>query len=486
MSKVIASLVQRFRFRWGITATITASMVVVIALIMTATTLLDVRQQRYIYLTQLDERGQLLTGAVNDLLVDWLYRSDVDNLDDLADIIESKEDVEGVWVFRPDGTLLVATDQKDYPTGRVDAATLAMIDPGDKTTMSISDGVLWVVEPVEVAGDVLGGVAIGFSTAPVEAAIRATAISRLRQSAAVVAVGVLLSYLLAQYFIQPLRRLVRATQRVAEGKFESDVSDGRRDEIGELAASFEGMARAVQQARVDLELRVDERTAELRASEATARSLSQRLVQVQESERRGIARELHDEIGQELTGLRLLTEGARRQFGAQAEASLDEAVELVDDLMTRVRDLSLNLRPSMLDDMGLLPALLWLVERDSSHGNLYVKFEHSGLGTRLDPDVETAAYRVVQEALTNVLRHANTSEVTLQVWVSEGALGILVEDRGSGFDPSAAFSGTSSIGLPGMRERVELLGGVLTLESAPGKGTRLEAEIPVEKRARVL
>ncbi|MGH7268550.1 MAG: GAF domain-containing protein, partial [Candidatus Rokuibacteriota bacterium] len=214
-------------------------------------------------------------------------------------------------------------------------------------------------------------------------------------------------------------------------------------------------------------------------------ALSRRLVEVQEEERRHIARELHDEIGQVLTGLKLNLEMDARTAG-QSPAAMAEARSLVNDLIGRVRDLSLDLRPAMLDDLGLLPALLWHFERYRSRTGVHVRFEHQGLGRRLVPEVETAAYRIVQEALTNTARHAGVGDVTVRVWSDAETLRVQVEDRGLGFGPGHLTSGDSS-GLTGMRERAVLLGGQLTIESAPGAGTRVTATIPLaaglERRA---
>jgi len=212
-------------------------------------------------------------------------------------------------------------------------------------------------------------------------------------------------------------------------------------------------------------------------------ALSRRLVEVQEAERRGIARELHDEIGQLLTGLKLLLDMSTRVRGDAVKVRLGEAQSVANELMARVRELSLDLRPAMLDDLGVLPALLWHFERFTELSKVQVLFRHSGLeGRRFSPEVETAAYRIVQEALTNVARHAKVAEVAVRLWVDENTLGLRIEDRGAGFDPEATLSGAASSGLAGMRERAALLGGRLTVTSTPGSGTQVMAELSLTGR----
>ena len=162
-----------------------------------------------------------------------------------------------------------------------------------------------------------------------------------------------------------------------------------------------------------------------------------------------------------------------------AVTRLHDARQMVDDLVARVRDLSLDLRPAMLDDLGLLPALLWLFGRYSTQTHVQVRFEHHGLDHRFSPDLETAAYRIVQEALTNVARHAGVREATVHVWTGDHTLIVQVIDSGKGFDREAVLSGGLTGGLSGLHERGFLLGGQLTVESAPGRGTRIRAELPL-------
>ena len=209
--------------------------------------------------------------------------------------------------------------------------------------------------------------------------------------------------------------------------------------------------------------------------------LSRQLVEVQETERRALARELHDEIGQSLTGLRLLLDLHGEPATPGHRRSLADARELVSSLLTRVRQLCLDLRPSMLDDLGLLPALLWQVERYQACTGIQVEFRHTGLeGCRFPPELETGAYRLVQEALTNVARHAAVRQAFVSIWRVEGILGVQVEDRGVGFDPEAPGR-TQSSGLKGMQERVTLLGGQFSIDSTPGRGTCIMAEFPLTR-----
>jgi signal transduction histidine kinase len=210
-------------------------------------------------------------------------------------------------------------------------------------------------------------------------------------------------------------------------------------------------------------------------------TLSRRLLEVQEEERRHLARELHDEVGQMLTGLRLILKPTADLTANAANAEVEKARALVDDLLETVRQLSFDLRPAALDQLGLLPGLLALFDRYTGQTDVRVNFKHQGLDGRLAPEVETTAYRIVQEALTNVARHAGVAEVAVRVWRTGDTLGLQVEDRGRGFDPEAVLGAPRSSGLAGMRERVELLSGRLTIESRPAGGTLITAELPVRR-----
>jgi PAS domain S-box-containing protein len=248
------------------------------------------------------------------------------------------------------------------------------------------------------------------------------------------------------------------------------------DDINFLQAMANVLAEAIGRKRVEEVLRrARDQERELRAR---LEAHSRLVVDAQESERRHIARELHDETAQALTGLKLTLENLERAPAPELELRLRRARGLVGELMTRVHDLSLDLRPHMLDDLGLLPALLWLVERYSDQTRVKVDLEHSGLHGRLAPEVETAAYRIVQEALTNVARHARTACASVRCVAGEDALFVEVGDEGAGFDAGAARAGTTS-GLAGMEARARAMGGQLTIASQPGGGTRVVAELPL-------
>ncbi|MBI3301005.1 MAG: PAS domain S-box protein [Deltaproteobacteria bacterium] len=209
------------------------------------------------------------------------------------------------------------------------------------------------------------------------------------------------------------------------------------------------------------------------------RILSHRLMEVQESERRAIARELHDEIGQVLTGLRLTLEASLHLPAEAARERMGAALTLANELIGRVRELALELRPAMLDDLGLVPALEWHYERYTGQTQVRVNFTHTGLASRPPQEVETAAYRIVQASLTNVALHAGVNEVTVRLRADQDQLVIEIQDQGMGFDPDTVLAGSASSGLAGMRERAMLLGGQLTVESAPGDGTLVTAILPL-------
>ncbi len=252
----------------------------------------------------------------------------------------------------------------------------------------------------------------------------------------------------------------------------------------------------------------DRRNAVARQREYTRRlqSLTRQLFLTQENERRRLARILHDEIAQLLTGLLLqldLCSQALESMGSPvdghaglpdaekgeirlqqsistATSRIADALRLAHDLMGRVRALSLDLRPVILDDMGLLPSLKWHVENFTQRTKVHVDFEHFGIGGRFPAELESAVFRLVLEALANVARHAGVTQATLNVSSDQGQLCIEVLDHGIGFDPATLDQAEGSTGLQEMRERVLLLGGKFALESSSGQGTRMVASIPLK------
>jgi PAS domain S-box-containing protein len=214
---------------------------------------------------------------------------------------------------------------------------------------------------------------------------------------------------------------------------------------------------------------------ELRESRERLQTLSRQLIAAQENERHRLAHELHDEIGQSLTAIGIHLQAAHATADELAQPRLREALAIVDQAIGQVRHLSLDLRPSVLDDLGLEAALRWYADRQIRLAGLDIRLDiHLG-GRRLPAELETACFRVVQEALTNVFRHAHARRVWIELQ-RRATVELTIRDDGIGFDPRTARQRSAegaSFGLLGMQERVELLGGELDVESRPGHGASI-------------
>lgn len=220
---------------------------------------------------------------------------------------------------------------------------------------------------------------------------------------------------------------------------------------------------------------------ELKHAEAELRRLSHRLLEVQENERRQIASMLDDEAGQSLAVLKLmLNKIAQSPLPGDVLTTIEEAKRIIDGLVNDIRRLSTSLRPSMLDHMGLLPTLEWYFRDVTARTNLRINFEHEGTDSTVHPEVNIAAYRIIQEALTNVVRHAGVGQATVRVEIGRASMSLEIEDRGRGFDPKKVPERAS--GLSGIVERTRDLGGTTSIRSAPGQGTRIVVSLPLKRR----
>jgi PAS domain S-box-containing protein len=215
--------------------------------------------------------------------------------------------------------------------------------------------------------------------------------------------------------------------------------------------------------------------------------LSRRVIEVQETERRNLAHELHDEIGQSLIAVKITLQRKQHQPESTALAPyLEDSIAVVDEAIRQVRDLSLDLRPSLLDDLGLVPALRWYVDRQAQRSGLNLQLIAKPLETSPPPEVETACFRVVQDALTNAMHHAHAQRVRIELQQKEAELHVVVQDDGIGFDVAqqrARATRGESMGLLSMEERAALLGGRLEIISAHARGTTVHACFPLKKDA---
>jgi len=279
-----------------------------------------------------------------------------------------------------------------------------------------------------------------------------------------------------------------STQALREGRtvhkqlIDIEAFDGQRKTIQNSAAPIRNAEGKVVGAVVVME----DVTARVAADEALRESahllhhLSRRLFAVQEEERRHLARELHDEFGQLLTAISLRLRIAKGSAGPAALPALEECDALVQRAGERVRGLALDLHPTMLESAGLDGTLRWLAESHSRQGPVAVSV--SGQVGRLPDDIGVTAFRVVQEALTNVLRHAGATRARIELEQRPGRLRVSVADDGRGFDVAATrwkAAAEGHLGLVGMRERVEIVGGELEIISRPGAGTRVDLLLPL-------
>ncbi len=215
------------------------------------------------------------------------------------------------------------------------------------------------------------------------------------------------------------------------------------------------------------------------ANQERLRVLSSKLITIQEEERRNLALELHDEIGQALTGIIYSLEMAKRLPPEMIVEKLSETQNQARKLIQQVRELSLNLRPVMLDELGLLAALEWQIAQLKQQTGIQVALEHSGLDQRFSPEVELAAFRIVQESLTNIARYADVDCALVSARVEEYTLRLKIMDQGRGFDKDQLADGESSFGLMGIMERARQVNGQFELVTEPGKGTIIEVQIPI-------
>jgi signal transduction histidine kinase len=217
------------------------------------------------------------------------------------------------------------------------------------------------------------------------------------------------------------------------------------------------------------------------------RALNQKLTDVQEAERKQLARELHDEMGQALTAISINLTAIAQELPSECSPDilerLNETKILTDQTLEQVRELSFNLRPATLDDLGLVPTLRWYIRQCAKRANIQIELEVSGLKDRLPAEIETTLYRLFQEALTNVTRHAQATTMRLTLRRRKASVIAQINDNGRGFDVAQVLDREirgNGTGLLGMRERVGLLDGVFKVQSAPGLGTRVSIEIPLK------
>jgi signal transduction histidine kinase len=416
---------------------------------------------------QLEEQSVSISRDLAARAADPILLNDLLRLHDLLDeTLANNPNVRYAFLLDSRGQVIASTFEGGFPLDLLSLNSAQASDHHHTVLIQTDEGFIWDTA-VPILDGKVGTARIGLSDASMRAALSTLTAQLLLTILLVSTTGILVAIFLTWILTRPILSLAHATQEVAKGDFSQRVKRWANDEIGDLADAFNKMTDEL--AHTD-ELR--------RERETLRRQLMEKVIATQEDERRRIARELHDSTSQNLTslilGLRIM-ETQCQQCAAQTKAS--DLREVASHTLDEVHDLSMRLRPRVLDDLGLAAALERLASEWQTRYKIPVDVIIQ-LTERLPGDVETAIYRIVQEALTNIARHASAKSASILVERRGDLVRAIVEDDGIGFDINTDH-GERHLGLLGMRERAELLNGTLTIESSPERGTSIFIEIPL-------
>ncbi|MBI2915090.1 MAG: HAMP domain-containing protein [Firmicutes bacterium] len=436
---------------------------------------------------QLEQRAISITRDVAARSAEPILTNNVVALYELLrDTLENNDDIRYVFILDPSGEPMAHTFPNHLPAGLAEANRAGDRDRYRLELLDTEEGVVRDVA-VPILDGTAGFARVGMLERSVQKAVASATYKLLFFVALVSVAGLLAGYLLSGILARPLTELVEVTKAVAKGDLDIRATVWAQDEIGELSGAFNAMVTSL----AGLYREKEEFNKLLLEKERLLTHLLRKVISAQEEERKRIARELHDEAGQSLTslmiGLRLLESSPDPGETKARVAGLRQALV---DVLEDIRRLAIELRPSVLDDLGLVAALERYVadyaKRYTIEADLHVRgFE----AQRLPQELETALYRIIQEALTNVARHASARNVSVLVEHKGDMVEAIVEDDGVGFDVNALTlegSWSQKLGVFGMQERANLVGGSLTIESDPGSGTTVFVKVPAGTRPAAL
>jgi len=468
-------------------------------LILSLFTAIEYARYRAVLLSNLALFATYSAEVVQDNLLHQMLESDISGLKHLLNTISDREEFQAVFIMDPTGTVILSP--YDQNVGRQldnrapECQPCHRLPPAERpesvvVTNENGKRVFRSMHPVEnkpacaqchdpearLLGLLLTDISMEPLTVPYANALRENLAWWL---GSILVTVLVVNLMMSRFVLRRLERLASAIAGFGQGASSSPLVDNQPDEIGQLASAFNTMAHRIEKRRQENEVLSEQ----LQQQSALRRELLKRVITAQEDERKRLARELHDELGQTLGGLALRTEVMGRVMESdekRAREQLSQIKSMISDTSAQMYDIILDLRPSILDDLGLVPALRSYAERLLQPTDLLFEFENHAFHGRLPSEIETALFRTFQEALSNVVRHASATRVCLTLSYQDGDFHGEVSDDGIGFDPeSIQVDGSNSrgLGLLGMRERVEQCGGKLEICSSPGNGSRIKVHI---------
>lgn len=491
----VGPLWSNVRLQYKITLLVFA--ILLVSGIVSAAVMLRLQQRNVV--SQFEDSAKTLALTLRDSLEQVMLGGQREHIQRVVDDIASASHVNEVAILSDRQKVYASGESSEVGQVRDDPGIQEALDSGDtvtRTKKQYGRNELSVVLPVTKKAEcetchfsdpeILGVIEIGLDREPLDASIRnQTLIIALISGLTFLIIGGALTFMLRSAVINPLSQLDASARRIAQGDFSARVTLDRKDEVGVVARTFNEMAERVEQYAGDLESskrELQERTEQVQQLAAVRGQLLEKLVSAQEEERRRMARELHDEAGQALTMLMMNLARAADALPnnpAEAKKRLSQSRSLAERTLVELRKLIYDLRPEVLDQLGLVPALRSYAKSRLEAENIKVRLRFVGVKDRMDPQVEITLFRVIQEAITNIVRHADASTVNIQVVAKNSVITAVVEDNGKGFDVEAAFQIPESWGLRGIRERIATVGGKLKIESTVGQGTRLEVQMPM-------
>lgn len=408
----------------------------------------------------------------------------------LANQLDSNHYLVYAYILNRDDGTVVDTFPQGFPTGLIQADPLP---DGSRSVTKLLEGEGNLVRDIGVplvSG--LDGIELHIGLS--ESALLVP-LSKISWVIAVltligIAIGSLAAFLFSRLITGPLEELTRQAVRIGEGNLEGDIRLGSRDEVGNLARSFNRMTSQLRETIQALQRRNQELSLlsqKLGEREELLSKLWHKVISAQEEERKRIARELHDETTQSLAaitfGLKTVEEIILSDQG-KGMSFLEQLRNIAGQVVKELHNLVYDLRPTILDDLGLVPALRWYAETRLGARGVEFELQVAGVNRRFPPEVETALFRIGQEAISNIFKHAQARKAVLVLEQKDHTLMMRVKDDGRGFASEEMWRATdeqSGLGLLGMRERVGLLGGTIEIDSQVGEGTMVTVKLELAR-----